>query len=193
MNKKAVLWELENRHLHGYTEKLEIGGQDVYVKVAFYDGTLAHVDVTLSAMSGSEEFMPTHGQTRSEVTKTDNARAMIELLCRQANELLQTETWTWEDLADLWVGTDFEPFGLCKFPAVLVGDDKEPWYENVKSPLDAVAKLMRKQMSTWLARLPKEEKDDGEQHQEEEGADEGEREGLQQELAVDPVREVGAE
>lgn len=142
-----------NAGLHGFTCKLGIAGQDIYVKVALRsipDGTSAldYVDVTLSSPPLSDETWVTHHHARIETTKTDDARAMIELLCRQANVLLQSETWEWDDLCDAWSGTRFDPCGPCEFPASCsIGG------AIVSSPLDAAARVIRDRFSAWGAHV----------------------------------------
>lgn len=157
---RHIAASLELDCLSGFTDKLEIVGQDLYVKVSFFRGTLAYIDVTLSA-SKKDEVLTTHAMATLEATKTDNARSMIEMLCRQANELLQSGTWTWETLVHAWSGSRFEPAGVCKFPTFRVMEDLEEWGGIVSSPLDAVAKLIQKRMPSWLAKMPKEEVEDG--------------------------------
>lgn len=142
--------------LLGFTCKLGIGGQDIYMKVALHQPSrgpgpgwpgcaLVHVDVTVSSPPRStDDILATHRQTRIETSKTDDARAMIELLCRQANVLLQSGAWDWEDLCDAWVGTHFDPCGPCCFPetCTMAG-------AVVQSPLDAVARVIRDRFAAW--------------------------------------------
>ena len=146
--------------LRGFTSKMEIANQDVYVKVAFHrtgpteknphpECCLVHVDVTLSAAREPDEIMTTHNQTMMETTKTDNARAMIELLCREANTLLQSGVWNEESLAEAWGATRFEPSGLCIFPSEM-GDPREGL---VLSPLDAIARLIRARIKDWKEKV----------------------------------------
>lgn len=155
----------------GFTSKMGIAGQDVYLKVGFcrvrdssgetLPPQLVYVDVTLSAIRSHEDFMPTHAQTTLAATKTDDARAMIELLCRQANELLASGAWTVSDLIESWKGTSFDPCGICRFPEILVGDTREARYGTVKSPLDAVGKLIEVRLPVWQKAVAHELVDDG--------------------------------
>lgn len=143
---------LGRRGLPGVNAKLVVEDQDVYVKVAFYCDPggvpkLAHIDVTLSSAGGAMDVMVTARDARNEATKTDNARAMIEMLCRQANALLASGVWEAEDLMDAWAGTTFDPKGQTKFPKI----GGEEWKAIVSSPLDAVVRLLRARLATWEA------------------------------------------
>ncbi|MFA4971202.1 MAG: hypothetical protein WC683_01225 [bacterium] len=131
--------------LPGFNVKLEIGVQDVYAKVAFYGERLVHLDVTVSAQGGQDEIMTTARDATNAATKTDDARAMVEMLCRQANTLLQSGAWDEEALIEAWLGTRFEPDGWCTFPAY--GQERRTLH--VSSPLDAVAKLIQVRLAGW--------------------------------------------
>ena len=146
--------------LPGWTVKLDIAGHDVYAKLAFYGERLVYIDVTLSSMGDRGEIMTTARDATNEATKTDNARAMVELLCRQANTLLQSGSWDEESMIAAWIGTDFEPQGWCSYPDY--GQDHRDVY--VSSPLDAVAKLVNVRLAGWRRKL-------GEQHPRSEQSD----------------------
>lgn len=97
------------------TQKLEIGAESIYVKIGFKIGSGGHepwfIDITLG-----------HG------CEDSNARAMIEVICVQATELIQCDCWSFRSLISAWRGTKFRPDGPC------------PQLECiVSSPLDAVA------------------------------------------------------
>ncbi len=142
--------------LYGFTCKIGVGGQDVYMKVALHQPSrgsgplrpgcmLVHVDVTLSSPPRSmDDILTTHRQTRIETSKTDDARAMIELLCRQADVLLQSGVWDWSDLCDAWAGTHFDPCGVCTFPGTCSMEGAV-----VRSPLDAVSRVIRERFHDW--------------------------------------------
>jgi len=152
--------------LRGFNCKLVIGGQDVYLKVAFlrvieHDALkqeapvwkLVHIDITLSAQQAGEEILTTGRIAQLEVTKTDNARAMIELLFREVNTLLGSEIWAEEDLISAWSATRFEPAGVCRYPAMRVGEEMEAEVGLALSPLDAAAKLIRTRIVAWRRML----------------------------------------
>jgi hypothetical protein len=153
--------------LRGFTCKLVIGGQDVYLKVSFLrvlekDAAtqedvpvwkLVHIDITLSAQQAGEEILLTARDARAEVTKTDNARAMIELLFREVNTLLGAEVWADADLVNAWIATRFEPAGVCMYPALRVGEQMERHVGTVKSPLDAAAKFIQSRIVAWQRML----------------------------------------
>jgi len=143
--------------LRGFTCKLVIGGQDVYLKVAFLRvierdapvWKLVHIDITLSAQQAGDEILTMGRIAKLEVTKADNARAMIELLFREVNTLLGSEIWAEDDLIAAWSATRFEPSGVCRYPAMRVGESMESEGGLVLSPLDAVAKLIRTRIVAW--------------------------------------------
>lgn len=136
--------------MYGFTCKFGIAGQDIYMKVALHQSErrpepmLSYVDVTLSSPKAKDDILVSHRQMRIETSKTDDARAMIELLCRQANVLLQSGTWEWDDLCDSWSGTRFDPCGPCEFP-----DTCSIGGTIVSSPLDAVARVLRDRFPVW--------------------------------------------
>lgn len=155
--------------LRGFTCKLIIGGQDVYLKVAFLRvieknenkedvpiWKLIHIDITISAQQGGNEILTTARDAHMEVTKTDNARAMVELLFREVNTLLGAGVWAEEDLIKAWEATRFEPDGICQFPRVREGEDLVAHVGMALSPLDGAAKLIRTRILTWRRMLKEE-------------------------------------
>lgn len=147
--------------LRGFNCKLVIGGQDVYLKVAFLrvkepEGAvwkLVHIDITISAQQAGAEILTTARDARQEVTKTDNARAMVELLFREVNTLLGAGVWAEDDLIRAWEATRFEPDGICQFPAIREGEDLVAHVGTALSPLDGAAKLIRARILAWRRML----------------------------------------
>jgi hypothetical protein len=152
--RREIEADVGGRGLYGFTCKLEIAGQDIYMKVALHQSTrrpdpvLSYVDVTLSSAKAKDDILVSHRQTRIETSKTDDARAMIELLCRQANVLLQSGAWEWDDLCTAWSSTRFDPYGPCRFPATCSMGGAV-----VSSPLDAVARIIRDRFPEWGAHV----------------------------------------
>jgi hypothetical protein len=145
--------------MRGFTCKLKIGTQDVYLIVAFYRvledagagrtrvlWMLAHLDIRLSAVTGPDVVLFTARDAHQEVSKTDNSRAMLELLFREATTLLESGVWSESDLIRAWMATRFEPVGICQFPR---GADGNVLYRPVLSPLDAAAKLIEQRIGEW--------------------------------------------
>lgn len=119
--------------LDARTAKIVIAGADVYATMARHAGALAHIDVTLSVrgvVAGDTERA-----VGLEQTKGDAARAMMELVCREANALLEAGAWTEADLISAWAATRFDPAGVTVWPGGVCA--------LATSPLDAVAQWLR--------------------------------------------------
>lgn len=129
------------------TRRLTVGGHDLYAKFGFDAGRPVFVDVTLGRSAtdaarhdncgvecGHRGCMANELATRV----VDGVRAQLEVICRQASALLQANVWTLDDLVDAWIGTQFEPSGVC------------PEAETIAhSPLDAIAKIARRDGARW--------------------------------------------
>ena len=100
----------------GIVQKLEIGGESIYLKIGFTECRPTWVSLTLGHEVGHEG--------------SNENRTLIEVICKQASVLLETGTWTIDDLADNWIATqNCKPSGIC------------PQINGIaKSPLDAAAK-----------------------------------------------------
>lgn len=119
-----------NDGLRGRTVKLEIGTGDCYLKVATFEGRLVNVDLTVSRIGGEDEAaLTTPRMAVLECSKRDVTRALLEVACREASDLLQAGVWDAARLVATWRGTRFDPEGGC---AQVQG--------VVASPLDAAAR-----------------------------------------------------
>jgi hypothetical protein len=118
----------------GRTAKLTIGGVDCYVTVGYAGPRPIHVDLTLGHGAGLHSYADPVANELATLA-LDDARAALEVGCRQASALLQCGAWELADLIDAWRGTRFSPAGVC------------PQVQGVvSSPLDAAAR--------WLAIPP---------------------------------------
>jgi hypothetical protein len=117
----------------GRTVKLVIDGRDLYVKVAFAmaEARPVHIDITLGHSPQLERRYETLVANELATQLVDDARAQLEVICRQASALMQLGVWGLEDLQATWRGTKFSPAGFC--PQVC---------GFVSSPLDAVARYL---------------------------------------------------
>jgi hypothetical protein len=121
--------------LTGWTAKLEIGAGDCYLTVAVREARIVYVTITVSRVGGSPSIMGTHQVAVLEASKLDVTKALVEVACREANELLQRQAWGAADLVAAWRGTRFDPEGVC------------PQVQGiVTSPLDAAAKWIEMKM-----------------------------------------------
>jgi hypothetical protein len=136
MNNRAreiALAALEhNDGLPGHNVKLEIGAGDCYLTVAAQQGRVVHVMLTVSRIGGDRnDILPSHQTAVLEASKLDVTKALVEQVCRDANELLQRGEWAVADLIAAWRGTRFDPAGYCRQVDALVA-----------SPMDAAARWM---------------------------------------------------
>lgn len=121
------------------TNKLTIGAHNVYAHLGWFEGHPVYVDVVVAHDPLTEiRRYQTPEATELATQIVDNARASIEVICRQASRLLASRTWTLDDLIASWSATKFDPCGVC------------PQVERiVKSPLDAVAALCALRKAQW--------------------------------------------
>ena len=75
-----------------------------------------------------------------------NFRAMVERSCKYLRALLRYEIWTLDTIIADWRGTRFEPEGQCP---QLVKLEVNPL---VKSPLDAIARVLEERRKRWDGR-----------------------------------------
>jgi hypothetical protein len=136
---KAAL--LASDGLPGWNVKLEIGTGDCYLTVALMEGRCVHVNLTVSRVGGHETTMGTHQVAVLEASKLDVTKALVEVACRTANQLLQREAWNVQDLIAAWRGTRFDPEGFCP----QVG-------RIVVSPLDAAAQWLEMKVQEGMLR-----------------------------------------
>lgn len=121
----------DNVGLPGLNVKLEIGPGDCYLTTAVMAGRLVHVNLTVSRVGGGESFLGTHQLAVLEASKLDVTKALVEVVCREANQLLQRGAWGVENLIASWRGTRFDPNGMCPQVRGIVA-----------SPLDAAARWL---------------------------------------------------
>ena len=128
------------RGAEGRTVKLVIGGHDLYVKIGCVQDRPIYIDVTISRGGDQAGYAdPVADELATQIV--DDARAQLEVICRQASALLQLGAWGLDDLTQAWRGTKFEPSGIC------------PQVQGiVSSPLDAVARYLGLRLATgsWV-------------------------------------------
>jgi hypothetical protein len=129
--------------LPGFTNKLDIGSDSIYVQASWLDGKIVHLDVTLSRGSGTVyDDLPQSGvQAQLELKNYDLARSWVEESCRMASQLLELEGGV-DTIIESWRGIRGFPSGVC------------PQLECiVPGPLHAVALLIEKKLPDWEALL----------------------------------------
>ncbi len=96
------------------SQKLEIGGVDLYVHAGWdHGGVLRYLDLRLGMGADA------------------NVRAALELVVLHAAALVDAGVWTLENMYTAWRATHLDPCGIC------------PQVEGiVTSPLDAAARLL---------------------------------------------------
>jgi len=124
----------------GRTAKLAIGAHDLYAKMAFLGDRPIYINITISRGAHAEGYAdPVADELATQIV--DDARAQLEVICRQASTLMQLGAWGLADLTAAWRGTKFEPSGVCPQVAGIVS-----------SPLDAVARYLGARLETgsWM-------------------------------------------
>jgi hypothetical protein len=124
----------------GRTVKMTIGDHDIYAKVGFVADRPVYIDITIGhGREGNGYTSPLANELATQLV--DDARAQLEVICRQASTLLQIGAWDLGDITAAWRGTKFEPSGVCPQVQGLVS-----------SPLDAIARYLGARMETgaWL-------------------------------------------
>ncbi len=132
----AVERTVHEDFLESFINKLSIGGRDCYFRISWHEGRPVAVDLTIGTGADNNGNDLRTNELASAAMK--NARASIELICRHASALLQTDVWTLDDLISAWRGTAFDPDGICPELQGLVS-----------SPLDAAARLCDKRQREW--------------------------------------------
>jgi hypothetical protein len=128
----------------GRTAKLTIGAHDLYAQMAFAGDRPIYITITISRGANVEGYAdPVADELATQIV--DDARAQLEVICRQASTLLQLGAWGLGDLTAAWRGTKFEPSGVCPQVAGIVS-----------SPLDAVARYLAARLETgsWMSPVP---------------------------------------
>lgn len=128
----------DGRGIDTITNKLTIGGHDMYLKIGWHDSRPVMVDVTLTHNTRMERCYKDELQNELATNLVSNTKASLEIMCRQASALLQANVWTLDDMIAAWRGTQFEPSGVCPQAQMVA-----------KSPLDAIARLCEIKKETW--------------------------------------------
>jgi hypothetical protein len=126
---------------------------DIYVKTGWWRGYPIWVDVTISrssneGMTDSLDLpiaaLPLVVNLRRRIT--ENTRALVEIVCREATLLLSSRRCSLEELADMWRATEAEPKGKC-------GQVVDDCGDRVHGPLDAAAKLFKLKAAEWEKKM----------------------------------------
>lgn len=116
-----------------WTQKLTIGGYDMYVHTCFEGDRLVYLSIQLSGMY------------------EHNIRALIEQVCMDARMMLDSGVISTDDLARSWRGREFEPNGHCP-QLVSTGLGAMP-----RSILDAVGILIQARVIAIRSRLARQD------------------------------------
>jgi hypothetical protein len=136
---------LASKGLVGFTNKMEIGGYDIYVKTAWHEGSIIKIDITLSRKGHKGNGFPVSAKEATlEATRFDLAKSSLEEICIQASDLLQTGQVGIGHIIRDWQGREMFPSGWCP---QLVGSGGGP--TAVKGPLDAVSQLFVRRLVDW--------------------------------------------
>lgn len=137
---KDILKELEENHLKGFVNKLEIGDNSIYVKIAWYSGRIVWIDITIADEDQRRciKKEETIDGNNLNIRVYEVARCGIENSCKLASKLLQSGTDIGYIL-EQWRGTYGFPRGIC------------PQLEMVDAngPLNAAAVLIQKNIERW--------------------------------------------
>ena len=110
----------------------DAGELDIYLKLGWADDRWVWVDITVS----------NHSRTCHEI------RAMTELICLHATDLLKSGERSLRDIVHYWRGTNFEPSGKCE--QFVTEHDPDG---IVTSPLDMAAKTIDKHIGAWEEKM----------------------------------------
>ena len=144
------------------TAKMKMGDHSLFVKVGWYKGRAVRIDIVLSRLSKLKQH---EGESASEFALrnriTENARAMLEVVCEHTSEMLQSDVWNLHNVIDKWAGVTCDPQGKCYGlqPDSYTGDP-----QFATSPLDAARRLIQERREGWEQQMQYVE-------QEEEGED----------------------
>ena len=117
---------------------------DLFVKLGWAHDRWVWLDVEMSRSTEShtQGDDPETADLRRQLA--DTTRRMMEVICRHASELLQSDERTIQGIMESsWRGTRFAPYGVC---ATLRTPNLEG---KVGSPLDAVAQLIEQRHVRW--------------------------------------------
>lgn len=129
--------------LPGWTEKLSIGADDIYVKTAFMGDRLVHIDITLSrgAYREHDNLPKSEAMAVLETSNFDLARSWVEDSCRMMSRLF-SEGVEPEDALPMWLGISGYPSGPCGQLQCIA-----------KSPLHAAAVFVLGRLPDWKKEL----------------------------------------
>jgi hypothetical protein len=146
------------------TSKMKMGDHSIFVKVGWFKGRPVKIDIVLSRLS---KLVQNENESAGEFALrnriTENARAMIEVLCEHTSEMLQSDVWNLHNVIEMWRGTHFDPKGVCE-GLRLDAYTGEP--QIASSPLDAVRRLIEERQEEWealMANVVEQEQEDGDE------------------------------
>jgi hypothetical protein len=146
LKKKVDAAMLSPDGIQSLTSKLDIGQNSIYVKTAWLNGRVVHLDITLSrggrsALDGLPKSAAVVEASVLEATNYDQARSWVEEVCRMASRMLEGGA----DIGDViseWRGIRGFPSGPC------------PQLESVvPGPLHAAAILIESRIEDWKKQL----------------------------------------
>ena len=140
--------------LHGFSNKLNIGEHDIYLKTAWRDGQIVRIDITLSR-GHKENSAQTARETNLEVTRFDSAKAALESICVHASEMLQSNQVGIGHIINDWIGREMYPSGLCPQLSEIDPETGHAGASFVKGPTDAAARLIRRRLVEWTEIMQK--------------------------------------
>lgn len=139
MNKKrSKMFDTGNNDgADGFTYKLDIGLNSIYVKTAWSNGTLVYIDITVSLGSKCDGIPKTIEELDLEHQRCSESRSWIEVSCKSATLLLESGA-SIDEIIGQWMGVRGFPNGYC------------PQLESlVPGPLHAAALLLQKRKDEW--------------------------------------------
>ena len=150
----AVEHEFCKKDLPSITAKLEIGQHDLYLKTAWWRGSIVKVDITLSRGREPEDGSSKNPkksakQISLETTRFDLARSWVESECRLASMLLQSGTVGIGAILDRWSGVEGYPTGYCRQLKAVNASTGESGPTFQKGPLHAAAMLIGRRLVDW--------------------------------------------
>lgn len=116
---------------------------ELFVKLGWASGRWVWIDVDMSRYT--ESHIPGETPEVADLRRqlADANRRMMEVICKHASELLQSDERTIDGVMESWRGTRFAPHGTCYALKTV----NMPGATS--SPLDAVAQLVEQRRIKW--------------------------------------------
>lgn len=137
-DKRNKMLDIDNNNCaNGFTCKLDIGLNSIYVKTAWIDDILVYIDITVSLGSKDDGMPTTIEKLDLEHQRCSESRSWIEVSCKSATLMLELGV-SMDEIIVQWMGVRGFPNGYCS-----------QLESFVPGPLHAAALLLQKRKDEW--------------------------------------------